>query len=79
MNDTNENLTFLGLPREQIQSISVTSDENKALVLIELADLRTKCPHCSSTNIGIKGYFSATINNSITKHKQMTLSFLSNI
>lgn len=73
MNDTNEILTFLGLPREQIQSISVTSDENKALVLIELADLRTKCPHCSSTNIGIKGYFSATINNSITKHKQMTV------
>ena len=55
MNDTNEILTFLGLPRDKIQSISVTSDNDKALVLVELQDHRTKCPHCSSTDIAIKG------------------------
>lgn len=73
MNDTNEILTFLGLPRDKIQSISVTSDNDKALVLVELQDYRTKCPHCSSTNIAIKGYYSAEINNSITKNKKMTV------
>ena len=73
MNDTNEILTFLGLPRDKIHSISVTSDQDKALVLIELIDDRTKCPYCSSSKIGIKGYYSAEINNSITKHKKMTV------
>ena len=73
MNDTNEILTFLGLPRDKIHSISVTSDQDKALVLIELMDDRTKCPYCSSKNIGIKGYYSTEINNSIAKHKKMTV------
>ena len=73
MNDTNEILTFLGLPRDKIHSISVTSNQDKALVLIELIDDRTKCPYCSSSKIGIKGYYSAEINNSITKHKKMTV------
>ena len=66
-------ITFLGLPRDKIHSISVTSDQDKALVLIELIDDRTKCPYCSSSKIGIKGYYSAEINNSITKHKKMTV------
>ena len=73
MNDTNEILTFLGLPRDKIHSISVTSDQDKALVLIEMIDDRTKCPYCSSSKIGIKGYYSAEINNSITKNKKMTV------
>ena len=71
MNDTNEILTFLGVPREHVQNITVTYDHEIMLVFIDLKDSRKKCPYCHDKNVVIKDYYDVSIKNSVVKNKHM--------
>lgn len=71
MNDTNEILTFLGVPREHVANITVTYDKEMMLVFVDLKDSRKKCPYCHGKNIVIKDYYSVSIKNSVVKNKNM--------
>ncbi len=66
-------LPLIGIPETKIQFINTVYDDNEAIVRIELADIRGHCPKCGSTSIGIKDYYEVHINNSIIKHKKITV------
>lgn len=71
MNDTKDILTLLGIPGDKISSFLVESNGNETHIFVELSDERGYCPHCHSTEIGIKDYYPVTINNSIIKHEKL--------
>ena len=67
----NDILTFIGIPGDKISNISSHTENNNIFVYIDLKDERGICPYCKSSNIGIKDYYTAHINNSIIKYKMM--------
>lgn len=76
MNDTQEILTFLGLPREQVKHVSLTYDNERSIVCIDLEDIRPPCPYCKSKNIVIKDYYRVSIKNSVVTNKGMIVYVL---
>ena len=67
-------LPLIGIPETKIQFIDTVYDGDEAIIRIELADIRGCCPKCGSTSIEIKDYYEVHINNSIIKHKHITVS-----
>lgn len=66
-------LSLLGIPGTKIKSLDTVNDGDEATVYIELFDTRGCCPECGSTEIGIKDYYTVRINNSIIKHRHLTV------
>ena len=66
-------LPLIGIPETKIQFIDTVYDGDEAIIRIELADIRGCCPKCGSTSIGIKDYYTVRINNSIIKHRHLTI------
>ena len=66
-------LPLIGIPETKIQFINTVYDGDEAIIRIELADIRGFCPKCGSTSIEIKDYYEVHINNSIIKHKRITV------
>jgi len=73
MNEAKDILALLGIPSEKIKTYYVESNETDSVIYLELFDVKGYCPHCGSTNIEIKGYYKVRINNSIIKHKRITV------
>ena len=67
-------LPLIGISETKIQFIDTVYDGDEAIIRIELADIRGCCPKCGSTSIEIKDYYEVHINNSIIKHKHITVS-----
>lgn len=66
-------LPLLGIPGTKIKSFDTINDGDEATFYIELEDIRGYCPRCGSTSIEIKDYYSVRINNSIIKHRRLTV------
>lgn len=71
MTDTNNILSFLGIPEKEIKNISIEYENEEAFVVIDLKDIREKCPKCGSKNIAIKDYYDVCIRNSVLTNKKM--------
>ena len=71
MIDSNDILTLLSIPSEEVLSSEIIKDtDNTTYVEIELKDNRPNCPFCFSNKIGIKDYYNVKVNNNIIKkHK----------
>lgn len=69
----NDILTLIGIPGEKIQSCNFEYKDDDCVIYVELKDIRPSCPHCGSSNVGIKDYYETRINNSIIKHKRTTV------
>lgn len=71
MIDSNDILTLLSIPSEDVLSSEIVKDTNDTTYIeIELKDNRPCCPFCFSNSIGIKDYYNVKINNNIIrKHK----------
>ena len=66
-------LSLLGIPGTKIKSLDTVNDGDEATIYIELSDTRGCCPECGSTEVGIKDYYNVRINNSIIKHRHLTV------
>lgn len=66
-------LPLLGIPGTKIKSFDTINDGDEATIYIELEDIRGYCPKCGSTSIEIKDYYTVRINNSIIKHRSLTV------
>ncbi|MCQ2802978.1 MAG: hypothetical protein MJ225_04870 [Bacilli bacterium] len=71
MTDTTNILSFLGIPEKEIKNISIEYENEEAFVVIDLKDIREKCPKCGSKNIAIKDYYDVCIKNSVLTNKKM--------
>ena len=71
MIDSNDILTLLSIPGEEVLSSEIIKDTgDTTYVEIELKDNRPNCPFCFSNKIGIKDYYNVKVNNNIIKkHK----------
>ena len=57
MIDSNDILTLLSIPSEDVSSSEIIKDtDDTTYVEIELKDNRPNCPFCFSNKIGIKDY-----------------------
>lgn len=66
-------LPLLGIPGTKIKSLDTIYDGDESIIYIELEDIRGCCPKCGSTAIEIKDYYTVRINNSIIKHRHLTV------
>lgn len=66
-------LPLLGIPGTKIKSFDTIEDGDEATIYIELEDIRGYCPECGSTSIEIKDYYTVRINNSVIKHRHLTV------
>jgi transposase len=66
-------LTLLGIPGTKIKSFDTVDDKDEATIFVELEDIRGFCPRCGSTLIGVKDYYNVHINNSLIKHRHLTV------
>lgn len=66
-------LPLLGIPGTKIKSLDTIEDGDEATIYIELEDIRGYCPECGSTSIEIKDYYTVRINNSVIKHRHLTV------
>lgn len=66
-------LPLLGIPGTKIKSFDTIEDGDEATIYIELEDIRGHCPECGSTSIEIKDYYTVRINNSVIKHRRLTV------
>ena len=66
-------LPLLGIPGAKIKSFDTIDDGDESIIYIELDDIRGCCPRCGSTSIEIKDYYDVHINNSIIKHRHLTV------
>lgn len=66
-------LPLLGIPGAKIKSFDTIDDRDESIIYIELDDIRGCCPRCGSTSIEIKDYYDVHINNSIIKHRHLTV------
>ena len=72
MIDSNDILTLLSIPGEEVLTSEIIKDTNDTTyVEIELKDNRPCCPFCHSNNIGIKDYYNVKINNNIIKQHKL--------
>lgn len=67
-------LPLLGIPGTKIKSFDTIDDGDESTIYIELEDIRGCCPRCGSTSIEIKDYYEVHINNSIIKHRHLTVA-----
>lgn len=73
MNEAKDILPLIGLLSEDIGSFEATYDEDYVFMEVQLVDRRKPCPYCKSNNIIIKENYSKTLNNSIIKHKCISI------
>ena len=66
-------LPLLGIPGATIKDIDTDNDSDNPTIYLELQDIRRPCPKCGSTLIEIKDYYTVRINNSIIKHRHLTV------
>ena len=66
-------LPLLGVPGAKIKYIDLDKDSENPTIYLELEDIRGFCPKCGSTQIEIKDYYNVRINNSIIKHRHLTV------
>ena len=66
-------LSLLGIPGTKIKSFDTVDDGDEATIFIELVDSRGCCPRCGSTSIEIKDYYTIRVNNSLIKHRHLTV------
>ena len=66
-------LSLLGIPGTKIKSFDTVDDGDEATIFIELVDSRGCCPRCGSTSIEIKDYYTIRVNNSLIKHRRLTV------
>ena len=67
-------LPLIGIPEKKIKCIDVVNDEKESIIHIELEDTKGICPKCGSNQIEIKDYYNVHINNSIIKHRHITVN-----
>ena len=68
MIDSNDILTLLSIPNEEVLSSEIVKDTNDTTYIeIELKDNRPCCPFCFSNSIGIKDYYNVKINSNIIR------------
>ena len=74
MIDSNDILTLLSIPREEVLSTNIIIDTDNIFVIeIELKDDRTNCPFCLSDNLVIKDYYKVRIKNNVIRAKKLTV------
>ena len=74
MIDSNDILTLLSIPREEVLSTNIIIDTDNIFVIeIELRDNRTNCPFCLSDNLVIKDYYKVRIKNNVIRAKKLTV------
>lgn len=66
-------LPLLGIPGGIIKDIDADNDTDNPTIYLELQDIRRPCPKCGSTLIEVKDYYTVRINNSIIKHRHLTV------
>lgn len=66
-------LSLLGIPGAKIKSFDTIDDGDEATIFVELVDSRGCCPRCGSTSIEIKDYYTIRVNNSLIKHRHLTV------
>ena len=76
MNDPKDIINLLGIPAEKVYSFDYVYDKksNTTFLMIDLVNTKEQCPYCyEKENIGIKGYYTKKIKNSVLKQNTMTV------
>lgn len=72
MIDSNDILTLLSIPCEDVSNVEIISDTSDIIFAdIELKDKRSICPFCFHNNIVIKDYYKVTIKNSVIRKRKL--------